>query len=67
MEHAASNTRLRLHFSPLGLIAGSGMGSGSSVGPSGSGSGTGGGLGLGLGVRLPVEVGNPMKRVTVSV
>ena len=66
MEHAASNTRLRLHFSPLGLVAaGSSVGSGSSVGPSGSGSGTGGGLGLGLGVRLPVELGDTMKPVTV--
>ena len=69
MAHAASNTRLRLHFSPLGLVAGSGVGSGPSVGPSGSGSGIGGGfgLGLGVGVRLPVEIQIPMKHVIASV
>lgn len=66
MEVAASNTRLRLHFSPLGLVTGSDVGSGSSGSSgSGSGSGTGGGLGLGLGVRLPVEMEMTMRCVSV--
>lgn len=55
MEVAASNTRLRLHCSSLGL--GRGPWFGSSVGSSGSGAGSGDGLGfgrdVGAGVRLP--------------